>query len=221
MVNGKAYKELCRFQFTAATDRSLRLLYRKMVKNMKNRVLYVLTIGAVIISIVAIVVAVCRIEPVTAEWMGILIGILGLLTSVLLGWQVFSIINLRGMEGKLKSLEEISRKGDSEAIGKAYDGIATLYITSVPDGNKTQDEIISDHIYGYLLFTALAMVMQSEAGNYGYCESTIGHLLKINRDRFIINERQRDNIFDIAVKVTSNGNIKNYPDYLRWIATLV
>lgn len=188
---------------------------------MKNRVLYILAIGAIIMSIAALVISLCRIEPVTAEWLGVLIGILGLLTSVLLGWQVFSIINLRGMEGKLKNLEEVSRKGDSEAIGKAYDGIATLYITSIPDEKKTQEEMISDHIYGYLLFTALAMATQSEAGNYGYCESTIGHLLKIDLEKLHISERQRDNIFDIAVRISSHGNIKNYPDYLRWIATLV
>lgn len=182
---------------------------------------HIIPAGCAVISVTALIISICRIEPVTAEWLGILIGILGLLTSVLLGWQVFSIINLRGMEGKLKSLEETSRKGDSEAIGKAYDGIATLYITSLPDESKTQEEIVSNHLYGYLLFTALAMAMQSEAGNYDYCEATIGHLLKLNRDKLNINEHQRDNIFEIAVKISSHGNVKNYPDYLRWIATLV
>ncbi len=181
----------------------------------------IISIGSAVIGVTALIISLCRIEPITAEWLGVMIGILGLLTSVLLGWQVFSIINLRGMEGKLKSLEDISRKGDSEAIGKAYDGIATLYITSIPDEGKTQDDIVSSHLYGYLLFTAMAMVMQSEAGNYEYCDATIGHLLKLNREKLNINERQRDNIFDIAVKISSQGNIKNYPTYLRWIATLV
>lgn len=187
---------------------------------MKNRV-NVLSIIAMVASVSALVVSLCRIEPVTAEWLGLLVGILGMLTSVLLGWQVFSIINLRGMEGKLKALEEVSRKGDSEAIGKAYDGIATLYITSIPDENKTQEEVISNHLYGYVLFSTLSMVTHSEAGKYEYCESTIGHLLKMNWDRLKINEKQRDNLFDVAVKITSHGNIKNYPDYLRWISTLV
>ncbi len=187
---------------------------------MKNRV-NVLSIIAMVASVSALVVSLCRIEPVTAEWLGLLVGILGMLTSVLLGWQVFSIINLRGMEGKLKTLEEVSRRGDSEAIGKAYDGIATLYITSIPEENKTQEEEISNHLYGYVLFSTLSMVTHSEAGKYEYCESTIGHLLKMNWDRLKINEKQRDNLFDVAVKITSHGNIKNYPDYLRWISTLV
>ena len=30
----------------------------------------------------------CRIEPVTTEWLGILVGTLALITSVLLGWQL-------------------------------------------------------------------------------------------------------------------------------------
>lgn len=188
---------------------------------MKKGLLYALTIGSAVVSIGALMISLCRIEPVTAEWLGILIGVLGLLTSVLLGWQVFSIINLRGMENKLKDLEDSSRKGDSEAIGKAYDGIATLYITSIPDENKSPDEVISDHLYGYILFTALAMVTQSDAGNYEYCESAIGHILKMKKDGLRINEKQRDNIFDIAVKISSHGMIGNYPDYLRWIMSLV
>ncbi len=188
---------------------------------MKKCVLYTLTIGSATVSVVALVVALCRIEPVRIEWLGLLVGVLGLLTSVLLGWQVFSIINLRGMENQLRKLEEISRKGDSESIGKAYDGIATLYMTSIPDENKTPDEIISDHLYGYVLFTALAIVTQCEAGNYEYCESAIGHVLKMNTDKLTITEKQRDNIFDIVTKVSSHSEIKNYSDYLRWIMSLV
>lgn len=191
------------------------------MEQMKKGVLYSLTIGSAIISIGSLMISLCRIEPVTTEWLGVLIGVLGLLTSVLLGWQVFSIINLRGMENQLKKLEENSRKGDSAAIGKAYDGIATLYMTSIPDENKTPDEIISDHLYGYILFTALAIVTQCEAGNYEYCESAIGHVLKMNKEKLRINEKQRDNIFDIVVKVSSHGKIKNYSDYLRWIMSLI
>ena len=188
---------------------------------MKTKWFYILLIVALIFSITALIASLCRIEPIKVEWMGIMIGILGLLTSVLLGWQVFSIINLRGMEVKLKNLEDTSRKGDSEAIGKAYDGIATLYITSIPDENKTQDELVTDHLYGYILFTAMAIAMQCGAGNYEYCESTIGHILKIDQNKFKINKHQRDNIFEIVAHISSHGNIKNFPDYLRWIATLV
>lgn len=187
---------------------------------MNNRWNTIISAMAAALGIAALTVSFCRIEPVTTEWLGILVGILALLTSVLLGWQLFSIINLRSMETKLKSLEEASRKGDSEAIGKAYDGIATLYITSLPDESKTPDEIISNHLYGYILFTALAMATQSYAGNYGYCESTIGHLLKMDISRLEINEGQRNNIFEIAVKISSQGKISNYTDYLKWLASL-
>lgn len=188
---------------------------------MKKQSVTTLLILSLTFSIVALVLTICRIKPITIDWLGILVGVLGLLTSVLLGWQVFSIINLRSMEAKLKSIEEESRKGDSAAIGKAYDGIATLYITSLPDETKTADEHMSNHLYGYLLFSALAMSMQSEAGNYDYCESTIGHLLKIDRSRLNINQNQRDNLFEIASHIVSNGKIKNYSDYMRWLATLV
>lgn len=187
---------------------------------MESKWYIVLLCVTLIISVASLSLSLCRIEPVTLDWLGILVGVLALLTSVLLGWQVFSIINLRGMEGQLKKLEEISRKGDSQAIGKAYDGIATLYITSLPDRSKTTDELINDHLYGYLLFTALAMAMQSEAGNYEYCESIIGHLLKMEQDKIKISTGQRNNIFDIAVKISGQSKISNFQDYLRWLAIL-
>lgn len=187
---------------------------------MNNRWNTIISAMAAVLSITALTVSFCRIEPVTTEWLGILVGILALLTSVLLGWQLFSIINLRTMETKLKSLEEASRKGDSQAIGKAYDGIATLYITSLPDESLSREEIISNHLYGYILFTALAMATQCEAGNYGYCESIIGHLLKMDTSRLGISGGQRNNIFEIAVKIPSQGKVSNFPDYLRWIAGL-
>ncbi|MBQ7042651.1 MAG: hypothetical protein IJN66_08105 [Muribaculaceae bacterium] len=181
---------------------------------------FVLATIAIVMSVASLIIVLCRIEPITIDWMGILVGILGLLTSVLLGWQVFSIINLRRMESELKNLEDISRKGDSDAIGKAYDGIATLYITSLPDEGKTKEEIISNHLYGYILFISLAMLTKSEAENYDYCESTIGHLLKMNVEQLRINGKQRDNLFDIATRISHTENVKNYPDYLRWLSNL-
>lgn len=187
---------------------------------MKNIWNTALSVAAAVMGAAALVISLCRIEPVTTEWLGILVGTLALITSVLLGWQLFSIINLRTMESKLKSLEEASRKGDSASIGKAYDGIATLYITSLPDSSKTQQEVISSHLYGYLLFTALAMAMQSEAGNFEYCESTIGHLLKMDITNLELNEGQRNNIFGIAVRISSQNKISNFPEYIKWVAAL-
>ena len=182
---------------------------------MKNIWNAALSVAAAVMGAAALVISLCRIEPVTTEWLGILVGTLALITSVLLGWQLFSIINLRTMESKLKSLEEASRKGDSASIGKAYDGIATLYITSLPDSSKTQQEVISSHI-----FTALAMAMQSEAGNFEYCESTIGHLLKMDITNLELNEGQRNNIFGIAVRISSQNKISNFPEYIKWVAAL-
>ena len=54
----------------------------------------VLSSVAVILSIASICIAIVRCEPIEANWMAILVGILSLLTASLIGWQIIRAYEL-------------------------------------------------------------------------------------------------------------------------------
>lgn len=53
-----------------------------------------LSIIAIIVSIAAICFVLLRCEPLMADWMSVLVGILSLLTASLIGWQIYRTIEL-------------------------------------------------------------------------------------------------------------------------------
>lgn len=57
---------------------------------------------AIILSIIAIIIATIRCEPITLDWMGVLVGILSLLVTILLGWQIYNALRI---EHQIKNFE--------------------------------------------------------------------------------------------------------------------
>lgn len=61
---------------------------------------------AIGVSIVAIVVSLKYNQPLTADWFGILVGILSLLVMALIGWNIYSVIDLNKVKDDTKKINE-------------------------------------------------------------------------------------------------------------------
>jgi hypothetical protein len=71
---------------------------------MGRKTIIVLSSVAIILSIASICIAIVRCEPIEANWMAILVGILSLLTASLIGWQ---IIRAYGLERTIRRIDNI------------------------------------------------------------------------------------------------------------------
>jgi len=66
----------------------------------------VLSIAALAISLASIIFVLCRIEPITIDWLGILIGILAILVTALIGFHIYKIIEIESIVKKYNDLED-------------------------------------------------------------------------------------------------------------------
>lgn len=71
----------------------LRLYYGR-TSDMGKKTITVLSSVAIILSIASICIAIVRCEPIEANWMAILVGVLSLLTATLIGWQIIRAYEL-------------------------------------------------------------------------------------------------------------------------------
>lgn len=55
-----------------------------------------------VISIISLSLVLLRCEPIEADWVSIDIGILAVLATTLIGWQIFTLINLRRLESEIQ-----------------------------------------------------------------------------------------------------------------------
>lgn len=80
-----------------------------------------ISIIAFIASVLACVYVLLRCEPVTADWLGILVGVLTLLVTLLVGWQIWQTVDMRS---KIDSVDDKIKKSreeyDHEISGALY-----------------------------------------------------------------------------------------------------
>ena len=76
-----------------------------------------ISVISLIASMVALSISWFRAEPMEIDWMAILVGILALLTSVLIGWQIFSLFNFKKeKDDALKNMSNIANSIDLNRI---------------------------------------------------------------------------------------------------------
>lgn len=49
---------------------------------------------SVLVSLAALCVAVCRCEPIQMDWVGVLVGILSAIVAFLVGWNIYTALNI-------------------------------------------------------------------------------------------------------------------------------
>ena len=68
---------------------------------------------SLIISVISIVISVVRCEPIYTDWIGVLVGILSLLVTILMGWNIYQVIDLNKIRSKYNGeLNYIHNKAD-------------------------------------------------------------------------------------------------------------
>lgn len=68
---------------------------------MKTNCFYILSLIAVVLSIVAICVSLPRTD-ISFDYLGLVTGILGVLVTVLVGWNIYMIIDFKQEKEKLQ-----------------------------------------------------------------------------------------------------------------------
>lgn len=116
-----------------------------------------LSVCALVLSIVAT----CRTcaRTLGIDYLGVIVGVLALIVTILLGWQIFQIINLKSTESSIKSMLNESARDTYKALAHLHANIAV----SVASNNR----------FDYLLHNIMRIVYNSKSGNFAECERLI------------------------------------------------
>lgn len=133
-----------------------------------------LSVGAIIISMVAIIIAAPRYTPVSIDYLGVIAGILSILVTTLLGWQIWTVISI---DKKINDkIQELSKK-----IDVRFNNLASSFTDNI---NKTQESL---RVSGTLSTAAALYKAESinlnvclMTGNANYVEATgiLSHIIE-------------------------------------------
>lgn len=134
-----------------------------------NYISMVISIIAIILSGYATFVCDKRIE---ADWMGILVGILALLTTILLGWQLFSLFNIQRLKQEIQDIKNDAYLKTEQSLIE-FHGVTASTIYA-----QLKNEFNNELFINYTLNCLHMIIHLHNVGQYERCEANLKSLLE-------------------------------------------
>ena len=164
----------------------------------KDSLSYSALIISIIISITSLSIVAPRSKTLDFDYIGVIIGLLSLIVTVLIGWQIYSTINIKNLiskevDDKLKGFE----KGSLQAI------VNSQYVIIMREFKI--NKVLGD--YNKVVFNmATALYFASLVGNVDkmkFCISILNEIVE-NRDGDInVSQESWENLSDSLYKCTA------------------
>ncbi len=91
----------------------------------KNKVCLI----SVLIAGISLCISLIRAEPFEIELVGVLATILSMLVTVLIGWNIYTVVNVKSIEDKIKENNSANEKEQFKALSLLYLEIAQTNLT--------------------------------------------------------------------------------------------
>ena len=184
-------------------------------------ILYIIIIASLVMSTVTMCHSFPRIYGI--DYIGVIIGILSLLVTILIGWNIYTVIDFN------KKKEELSK---NEAV------LSDLILRV--NNNTTADsaalEFYFAYLYAYLLtnneplglgfwyinHTLNAILKYSEIAKYKECNALVEMLLSTITEppKIKVNKERKEDLLKLVVGIHGRGNIDKYGEVLSLVSNL-
>lgn len=170
---------------------------------------------SLLISIAALCVSSFRCEPITMDWMGVLVGVLSFLVTVLLGWQIYTLFDIKKLQEEIKRKDEGIYKRSEKNLAETHMALWAFYLT-----NMTEGDIAENSHYGFVQSGVATIVHFSRYGDYAKADSVASKLIQFLPKLKI--QEHSDQFYDTCLKslVSSVENPNKIPKFEELLLAL-
>lgn len=155
------------------------------------------------------------------DYMGIITGILAVLCTVLIGWQIYSLIDFNKREEKnqkgIASLTEIIkayRENGNRGDYLLYDNLSEICESIISNDNDSLK-------YERLHYKINAINYASRIGEYDVCVIGIDVIkLFIQKHKITLPEKEKERLLKFACSIPNQQKIKNFTELINIIASI-
>lgn len=102
----------------------------------------IFNIITLVIGIAALSVSLLRCEPITMDWMGVLVGVLSFLVTILLGWQIYTLMDIRKIQQDVKRNKAEMTLEAHKRLGEAHYALWAFYLNSIENREKDRELLL-------------------------------------------------------------------------------
>ena len=203
------------------------ILRKKNNISMKTAFPFILSFIAIILSIVAICVSLPRTD-ISFDYLGLVTGILGVLVTVLVGWNIYMIIDFKQEKEKLQQYFDEQKK-EVRSVGN--DVIVTFrnQISQSALLEKSIADVYSQLMglnktvplsFNYLFHLLGAIVSASQAENYDACNIWINEIKRtlISPGQIVMPSSCKKHLIEALMQIHKSDRIHGLDEVINLIA---
>ena len=188
---------------------------------MRTKLSLILSSIAIVISIITICLALPRTE-VSIDYLGLITGILGVLVTVLIGWNIYMIIDFRQEKENLKQYFEEQKKS-VRSVGNELSNVALLE-KSISDVYARMMNLhqITPLPFDYIYHALGAIVTASQAENYDACNTWIKEikLVLTSPEKVVMPISSKRQLLKASLQISKSDKIVGLEDVVGLIARI-
>lgn len=179
---------------------------------MGNKSIIVLCIISIALSCAALCMSYLRCEPITMDWMGVLVGILSLLVTFLLGWQIYTMFDIRKIQEEVKKDKTEANINMERRMAEAHCALWLFYQSKIEEAH--QDEML---LLCACLQSGIAAIYHfSQCGEYKMAGSCCSSLVRLE-ETIIHTKLESDMIqsqIQVLLSMKNQNKIQGYGELL-------
>ena len=114
--------------------------------------------ASLLVSITALCIAAYRTPNLTFDCQGVLVGILAALVTILIGWNIYTLIDIRAIREKMKQDQTIAYIQSENNLSQTYLAISDYFYSTLAKENQPENE----RIYKYILYRVSTILHASK-----------------------------------------------------------
>ncbi len=171
---------------------------------------------SIVLSFAALLFSIIRCEPLALDWATFLVTILSAIVCALIGWQIYTLIDLRKIRQELNNTKLHSLMESERNSTITCHAIADYYYSIVVGESPFSNE-------HYLIYYRISELFHaSHLGDRGMCEAIIKGLNEIITQPEIVRvtSSNREHILELLLQVKDGIKMQGYYDLLSKINRL-
>lgn len=182
----------------------------------KGKMTIIISIISMVFGIISICISAWRSPELSFDYQGVIVGVLSMLVTVLIAWNIYSLIDIKRIKEELiasKNMSVFNAERNNlltcHSIGDFY---YYILIGSDPLGVE----------YQFLYYRISEIFHASNIGDIGTCNVIVQAILEmiVNPEHIKINHESRNRILSLLTKVNRRDEIIGYDDLVAVIARL-
>jgi len=187
-----------------------------MNKN-SNILILIISTAALLISIAAIFISCRQISPLRFDYTEILVGALSLLVTVLVGWNIYALIDIKEMRKQIVNERTLMYYESENNLTQIYLGLSDYYYSLLVKSEQTVDE----RLYKYIFFRISCILHASKINDFKTCEVVAKVLLEtIHPEDIEMSASNKKKLFDLLSFVNSPRQVPHFSELLHCLALI-